>query len=457
MSSTAGIPSNGSAVFLSSDSSGLRAALQWLVANQSSNGAYGDYHEHYAAAAAYALWLNDTRSVASSLSYSYLASQLENSSTWFWGAYGEADIPGAVLFSIASSSNLGLISSTTNVASNMLQFQRSDGGFAGYYDLGAGQTVTSSVDTDMALLGLDTSNLISSKNQTAAINYLVSLQNLDGSFNLTSTKTYDPIYSLGPDPITITALTLLALKSTGTSTFQVSISNGLAFLNRSILANLCGRGHVYSAALSALVFKAYSLSYEAVAVMVYILSQQNADGGFSDASRFSSSSNALDTGWAAFALEQQFSIQGITPHLSNCAPVAAFIYSPNSLTTGATVQFNASTSGDFDGDQLSYNWTFGDGTSGQGITPTHSYTEAGNFTVTLTVTDSRSDPGPLSNTASQTIVVTQTTIQKSPGLSSTRGDLLILAGVGGLVGVVALAGAFFLGRRIGRGSMTRAV
>src|SRR5439155_18447463 len=82
-------------------SSGLGGALHWLAANQSSSGSFGDYREHCAAAAAYALWLNDSNSAIAALSFSYLEKQLSDSSSWFWAAYGEADVPGFVLYSLA--------------------------------------------------------------------------------------------------------------------------------------------------------------------------------------------------------------------------------------------------------------------------------------------------------------------------------------------------------------------
>ncbi|MDB4888519.1 MAG: xynD 3, partial [Gemmatimonadetes bacterium] len=54
-----------------------------------------------------------------------------------------------------------------------------------------------------------------------------------------------------------------------------------------------------------------------------------------------------------------------------------------------TLSFDASTSTDPDaGDALTYSWTFGDGAAGTGATPTHVYADNGNYTVTVTVTDS---------------------------------------------------------------------
>ena len=445
-------------------SSGLGDALHWLASNQSSSGgSYGDYREHWAAAAAYALWLNDSKSANAALSYSYLAKQMSEPSSWFWGAYGEADVPGFVLYSLASSSNLGLVN-PRSVAAELLQFQKSTGGFAGYYDLNQGQTVPSSVDTDMALLGLLSSNLccrhgghhqllpvqlIPAQNRTRAIQYLLNLQNPDGSFNLTSTRSYDPIYSLGPDPVSITALTLLALKSYGFTIDQAPISNGLRFLSEAVLASSCENGHVYSTAVSTLVFKAFDQPYESAASTVYILSQENSDGGFSDSSRSSyPRSDALDTGWAAIALENQAIGEARIPSPTNCPPVAAFSFSPQPSTVGVAVQFNASTSYDLDTDQLSFIWTFGDGSSGEGLNPSHTYTEAGNFTVILTVIASGTNPGPLSGTKSENITVQASTVQKSPGLPISTVALWIILGAIGLVAVIVVA--FDVGRRSAR-------
>jgi len=51
------------------------------------------------------------------------------------------------------------------------------------------------------------------------------------------------------------------------------------------------------------------------------------------------------------------------------------------------ISFSAEGSYDSDGEISSYEWDFGDGSRGSGIKTQHMYTKAGNFTVTLTVTD----------------------------------------------------------------------
>jgi PKD repeat protein len=67
----------------------------------------------------------------------------------------------------------------------------------------------------------------------------------------------------------------------------------------------------------------------------------------------------------------------------NQLPVAAF----TSACTFLDCTLNAGGTTDPDGTIASYDWDFGDGTTGTGISPTHSYATAGDHTVQLTVTD----------------------------------------------------------------------
>ncbi|MGI8693513.1 MAG: PKD domain-containing protein, partial [Geodermatophilaceae bacterium] len=71
------------------------------------------------------------------------------------------------------------------------------------------------------------------------------------------------------------------------------------------------------------------------------------------------------------------------PPPPNQLPNASF----TSSCTGLTCSFNAGASTDGDGSIVSYSWTFGDNTTGSGVTTSHTYTTAGTKTVTLTVTD----------------------------------------------------------------------
>ena len=72
----------------------------------------------------------------------------------------------------------------------------------------------------------------------------------------------------------------------------------------------------------------------------------------------------------------------------NQDPVAAFTSSSTSGFLILTVDFDASTTADPEGHELSYDWDFGDGNTGEGLQVTHSFEQAGTFEVVLTVTDS---------------------------------------------------------------------
>ena len=56
-------------------------------------------------------------------------------------------------------------------------------------------------------------------------------------------------------------------------------------------------------------------------------------------------------------------------------------------TVGSPVSFDGSGSTDSDGSIVSYEWIFGDGSSGTGVSPSHTYATDDTFTVTLTVND----------------------------------------------------------------------
>ena len=60
---------------------------------------------------------------------------------------------------------------------------------------------------------------------------------------------------------------------------------------------------------------------------------------------------------------------------------------PYQGTTASPTAFDGSASSDPDGRIVSYDWTFGDGGTASGEKPTHAYSTAGTYTVTLTVTD----------------------------------------------------------------------
>jgi PKD repeat protein len=86
---------------------------------------------------------------------------------------------------------------------------------------------------------------------------------------------------------------------------------------------------------------------------------------------------------------------------SNQSPVASFTLSSSATQPGIAVSMNASASYDPDGGIVSYSWTFGDGTTGSGLSSNHAYSAVGTYTVTLTVQDN----GGASGSASRQVVV----------------------------------------------------
>ncbi|MDH3768536.1 MAG: PKD domain-containing protein, partial [Gammaproteobacteria bacterium] len=74
---------------------------------------------------------------------------------------------------------------------------------------------------------------------------------------------------------------------------------------------------------------------------------------------------------------------------------------PYSGQVGDNIAFDGSGSSDPDGSIVTYDWDFGDGGTGAGVAPMHTYSVDGVFTVTLTVTDN--DGLSSSNTTSATI------------------------------------------------------
>jgi len=89
----------------------------------------------------------------------------------------------------------------------------------------------------------------------------------------------------------------------------------------------------------------------------------------------------MDANGATTSTTQQITLVFVAP------PVASFTESVSTVPTGTIISFDASgsTSG---GTITSYSWDFGDSSSGTGVTTNHSYAVAGNYTVTLTITDS---------------------------------------------------------------------
>ncbi|QNE21465.1 PKD domain-containing protein [Kribbella qitaiheensis] len=143
---------------------------------------------------------------------------------------------------------------------------------------------------------------------------------------------------------------------------------------------------------------------------------------------FADSAGAVPAGTAAAKVattsastsrDVQFSIAispGQVADPVNQAPHAAFVSSCNGLLCG----FDASGSSDPDGNTLTYAWNFGDGQTGTGVNPNHTYASDGARTVTLTVSD-----GSLTNAVTGTVSPIATVNQGDVsyvGAASTAGN-----------------------------------
>src|SRR5262249_8511150 len=85
-------------------------------------------------------------------------------------------------------------------------------------------------------------------------------------------------------------------------------------------------------------------------------------------------------------------------------------------------QFSSAGTNDPNGRPLTYSWNFGDGTSSTAASPAHTYTTAGVYNATLTVTNNV----PVS--ASQTVTVTAGSQPPTATITSTSASLLYKVG-----------------------------
>ncbi|HEV2147976.1 MAG TPA: DNA/RNA non-specific endonuclease [Longimicrobiaceae bacterium] len=99
---------------------------------------------------------------------------------------------------------------------------------------------------------------------------------------------------------------------------------------------------------------------------------------------------------------------------------------PYTGVEGSPVSFDAGASTDPDGDALTYAWDFGDGSTGTGVAPTHSYADNGNYVVKVTV----SDPYGASSTATTSVMVVNVapTVAAFSGGTVIRGETFTSAG-----------------------------
>ncbi|MBI4752190.1 MAG: PKD domain-containing protein [Acidobacteria bacterium] len=107
-------------------------------------------------------------------------------------------------------------------------------------------------------------------------------------------------------------------------------------------------------------------------------------------------------------------------------PVIAVIYfnPPKALAPANVAFYGGLLSTDLDGTIVSYAWNFGDNTTGSGSIVSHTYPTAGNYPVTLTVTD---NAGNTASTSVVAIVLASTTPPPDPNIIPAPSNLTATA------------------------------
>ncbi|MBE1301177.1 MAG: PKD domain-containing protein [Alteromonadaceae bacterium] len=107
----------------------------------------------------------------------------------------------------------------------------------------------------------------------------------------------------------------------------------------------------------------------------------------------------------------------------NNPPVAVASASVTSGEAPLSVSFNGTESSDFNGDELTYQWNFGDGNVSNEVAPTHIYDTAGIFQASLTVND-----GTLTDVSNSiTITVSEPEVREPFVLDTTRSSLYFVS------------------------------
>jgi PKD repeat protein len=122
-------------------------------------------------------------------------------------------------------------------------------------------------------------------------------------------------------------------------------------------------------------------------------------------------------------------------------PPVADVNVPSNASADQIIVFNASGSYDIDGVIASYQWDFGDGTTGSGVSPEHVYENPGEYTVTLVITDNNG------NTYSKTMTVDIASETKEEQSEGQQEVLLLHFGiifVGLIVFIIGVLAVFFI-------------
>jgi prenyltransferase beta subunit len=310
------------------NASNVSTAIDWLKQNQNADGSFFQWFSAHEAAALLALHANDSASSNTSAALNWLSISLTDTSDANYATWGEADGAGLALYALFQTNHSLIDANLTGITAKLRSFQASSGGFRGLWDNANGtwEQVENSVDTSWSLLGLLSAGAINDTAKAAAIDYLQSLQNQDGSVNLTGTSAMNPLSALGLDAAAQTSLALLALNAANGS--DAAKQSALVYVKN---ATCAGTG-VFGASMAALALERMNASdFAAVAVRRIATLQNASSGGFSDTSRSSSAPNAIDTGFAALAMQRMSDVAAdsasiCAPYIPAYAPLPTLVF-----------------------------------------------------------------------------------------------------------------------------------
>jgi PKD repeat protein len=117
----------------------------------------------------------------------------------------------------------------------------------------------------------------------------------------------------------------------------------------------------------------------------------------------------------------------------NKPPVPQIVISNNDhgddhILVGHLITLDGSESSDLDGDELTYEWDFGDGSSSTEVSPTHAFVQPGEYVVTLIVTDTDDQAQQMSVTVTVGQPPTATILSPVEGVEFFVGEVLKLSG-----------------------------